>query len=189
VAIYLAKIAFQVDSDLPKDLITINPHYFGDDAQGLADKLKANLIANSFVGAATKFTIRIYDAQKPKPNYPLATATSGTDYANTTAPREVALCLSYYSTWNRPSYRGRVYIPHFGFGGSVGLKPTSTQMNNVLGWGNTLFKGLPAGHNAVVFSPKLNQSNGISNFWVDNEWDTVRSRGLKADSRVQGTVP
>ena len=55
--------------------------------------------------------------------------------------------------------------------------------------GNTLFKGLPTGHNAVVYSKALNQSFGISNFWVDNEWDTVRSRGLKADSRVLGTVP
>jgi hypothetical protein len=26
----------------------------------------------------------------------------------------------------------------------------------------------------------------VTDWWVDNEWDTVRSRGLKADSRITG---
>jgi len=28
----------------------------------------------------------------------------------------------------------------------------------------------------------------VSNWWVDDEWDTVRSRGLRPDIRVTGTV-
>ena len=29
----------------------------------------------------------------------------------------------------------------------------------------------------------------VTNVWVDDEWDTIRSRGLKSTSRVTATVP
>jgi hypothetical protein len=187
--ILIAKIGFALDSALPKDIVTINPCYFGDDPQALANSLKTNLIALGPIGPTMPFKVKIYNAEKAPPSYPLAEASNGTGYHVTTVPREVALCLSYYSTFNRPGYRGRVYIPAEFAGGAMGLRPTSTQMNNVLGWTNALGKSLPPGHNMVVYSRKAGASYGVSNTWVDDEWDTVRSRGLKATTRVLSTLP
>jgi hypothetical protein len=187
--IFIAKIAFQLDSTLPRDAMTINPCYFGDDAQALADALKTNLMANGNVGADTPFVVKIYNAEKAPPSYPLATASNGTGSKGTGYPREVALCLSYYSTFNRPGYRGRVYLPMALIGGTLLLRPSPTQLSTALGWTNTLGKGLPAGHNMVVYSRHLGQSFGVSNTWVDDEWDTVRSRGLKATTRQLATLP
>jgi hypothetical protein len=187
-AIYRATIAFPQDSDLPRDRISINPHYFGDNAQGLADALKANLIAAPTIGAKP-FTIKIYDAQKAPPNFPLAMAEQiGTAPAGS-GPREVALCLSYYSTWNRPRYRGRLYLPQTIWGGAMGLRPTVGQQTNVVGFRTVLGSNLPAQHNWVVYSPTDQKSYTISNVWCDDEWDIVRSRGLRGTSRVLGTVP
>jgi hypothetical protein len=188
-AIYRAQIGFPFDSALPRDVVTINPHYFGDNAQALADALKANLIANVQVGATVPFTIKIYDAQKAPPSYPLATVTQLTGQTTTNVPHELALCLSYYSTFNRPSYRGRLYIPAHFVGGAMSLRPTTTQRSNAGSFANTLGKNLPSQHNWVVYSPKLGQSNGVSNWWVDDEWDVMRSRGLKATTRTTGTIP
>jgi hypothetical protein len=187
--IFIAKIGFQLDSTLPRDTITINPCYFGDDAQALANALKTNLTAVTEIGATTPFTVKVYNAQKAPPSYPLATASQGTGMIATNFPREVALCLSYYSTFNRPGYRGRVYIPGSFCGGAMGLRPTSTQMAKALAWTNTLGKGLPAGHNMVVYSRKQDQSFGVSNTFVDDEWDTVRSRGLRSTTRQLSSLP
>ena len=187
--IYIAKIAFQLDSTLPRDAMSINPCYFGDDAQALANSLKTNLMANTGVGADTPFTVKIYNAEKAPPSYPLATASNGTGSKGTGHPREMALCLSYYSTYNRPGYRGRVYIPLALIGGTAGIRPTQVQMQTALGWHNTLAKSLPTAHNMVVYSRHLGQSFGVSNFWVDDEWDTVRSRGLRSTTRELAAIP
>jgi hypothetical protein len=188
-AIYRAQIGFAMDSALPRDVVTINPHYFGDNAQGLADALKANLLANTQVGATSPFTIKVYDAQKAPPSYPLATASSGTGFKTTSIPRELALCLSYYSTNNRPGYRGRLYIPASFCGGTPSLRPSGTQQTNAMSFKNTLAQNLPAQHNWVIYSPKRNQSDGVTDVWVDDEWDIVRSRGLRGMSRITAKVP
>jgi hypothetical protein len=188
-AIYLAKIAFQLDTALPRDAVAINPCYFGDNAQGLANALKTNLIAAGPVGPTVPFTIKVYDAQKAPPSYPLATASQAGAPYSTGTMREAALCLSYYSTMNIPGQRGRVYIPAVFVGGSLGLRPTSTQMNNALAWHGYLGKGLPAAHNLVVYSRKHGQSYGVDHLWVNDEWDVMRSRGLRETTRVLATLP
>lgn len=187
--IFLAKVSFQLDSAFPRDAVTVSPHYFGDDAQALANALKTNLMANTLLGAAMPFTIKVYNAEKAPPNYPLAQASNGSGSHTTDIPREIALCLSYYSTFNRPSYRGRLFIPAAFLQGAVNLRPTPTQITNCLGFANTFGKGLPTGHNWVVYSKKLAQSFGVSNVWVDDEWDTMRSRGLKSTTRQLATIP
>jgi len=168
--------------------MSITPHFFGDNAQGLANALKANLIA--FPAVATKpFKIKVYDAQKAPPNYPLAMAEQTGTPPSTGAPREVCLVLSYYSTFNRKSYRGRLYLPLTLFGGAMGLRPSSAQQNAVLAFAGVLKTNLPAQHNWVVYSKKLNQSNGVTDYWCDDEWDIQRSRGMRGTTRVTGKVP
>lgn len=151
--------------------------------------LKANLTASSAVGATKPFTIRVYDAKKAPPSYPLATATQAGTPPTSAAPRELALCLSYYSTWNRPRYRGRVYIPFVFIGGSTPARPTGAQITSALGWKDILTGGLPAAHNMVVYSRLNQEAYGITNFWVDDEWDVMRSRGRKPTTRQLATFP
>lgn len=183
-AIYRAQIGFALDTDFARDIVTINPHFNGDNAQALADALKANLLANAQIGATSPFTVKIYDAQKPPPSYPLAQAASGTGHKTTSWPRELGLCLSYYATWNRPSYRGRLYIPGTFLGGTPGLRPSGTQQTNALAWRTIFTTGLPAQTVFSVYSRKLNQASGVSAFWVDDEWDVVRSRGMRGQTRM-----
>lgn len=187
-SVFKVAIAFPADSALPRDEMAITPHFSGDNAQALANALKANLIA--FPAVATKpFKIKVYDAQKAPPSYPIATAEQTGTAPATGVPRELSLCLSYYSTWNRKSYRGRLYLPYTLIGGAAGTRPTTTQQNAVLAFRTVLTTGLPATHNWVVYSRKLNQANGVSDVWCDDEWDVQRSRGLKGTARVTAKVP
>lgn len=187
-SIFKAAISFPADSALPRDELTITPHFFGDNAQALANALKANLIA--FPAVATKpFKIKIYDAQKAPPSYPVATAEQTGAAPATGAPREICLCLSYYSTYNRPSYRGRLFLPALLFGGAQGTRPTTAQQNAVIGFRTVLSAGLPASHNWVVYSKTLGQSFGVTDVWCDDEWDVQRSRGLRGTARVTAKTP
>lgn len=188
-AYYRASLQFALDSALPKDVVTINPHYQGDNPAALGDALKANLLANSGVGPSTPFRVKIYDAQKPAPSYPLYEVTSGTGFKVTTMPRELALCLSYYSSFNRPRFRGRMYIPTFFLGAGLPLRPTQAAIDNCLLWAGTLGRGLPNAHVWTVWSDMDKTGRTVTNAWCDDEWDIVRSRGLRGTTRSLTTVP
>lgn len=185
-ATYRVQLSFPADSALPRDEMSITPHYSGDNPGGLANALKANLIAFPTVGAKP-FKIKVYDAQKAPPSYPLAVAEQTGTPPTTSIPREISLCLSYYATVNRPRYRGRLYIPACFLGTTVGVRPTSPQRDMVMEWVPVLSANLPSGHNWVVWSRVAQQQNGVSDWWVDDEWDTVRSRGLRSTTRTIGT--
>jgi len=185
--IFKVAMQFPLDTALPRDAVSITPHFFGDNAGALANALKANLIAHPSV-ATRPFLIKVYDAQKAPPSYPLAIAEQAGTAPASGAPREICLCLSYYSTYNRPSTRGRLYLPHMLVGGSQGTRPTTVQMDAVLDFAQVLTTNLPASHNWIVYSKKTGQSGGVTNIWCDDEWDVQRSRGLRGTTRQEGTV-
>jgi hypothetical protein len=186
-----AQIAFQCDTAFPRDALTINPHYGQvDNPQALADALKVNLKLIPKISATAPFTIKVYDAEKPPPSFPLATASQSGSPLISSAPREVALCLSYYSSYNRPRFRGRLFIPLSLLTGSPGKVPTGTQITEVLTtWGGALFRNLPPSMGGIVWSRYDKKAYGLTNLWVDDEWDTVRSRGMKASTRQLATLP
>jgi hypothetical protein len=186
-ALYRVSIQFPADSALPKDVITINPHFAGDAPQALADALKTNLAAVVAIGTKP-FVIKVYDALKAPPSYPLAVASQGTGFFPTGVPREVAICLSYYAAFNRPHTRGRLYLPAFLLTGGLGVRPTSGQITAALNFRSVFTSGLPAGHKWNTYSPTTGGSEPVTNVWVDDEWDTVRSRGMKGVAREMATV-
>lgn len=186
--IFRVAIGFQVDSTLPRDVMQITPHFFGDDPQALADRLKTNLIAHTQV-TTKPFKIKVYNAEQAPPSYPLATAEQTGAPPSFAYPREVSICLSYYSTYNRPRYRGRIYLPAFLVGGTTGQRPTTTQITNALNFRTVLTNGLPTGHNWVVYSKTNGTSYGVSHAWVDDEWDIQRRRGLRPTTRQEANVP
>ena len=183
-AAYRAQISFPADSALPRDELSITPHYTGDNPSAIANWLKANLIAYPLVGAKP-FKIKLYDAEKAPPSYPVAQAEQTGTPPATGAPREIALCLSIYSTFNRPSWRGRLYLPETLFGGAQGLRPTPAQQQAVLDFAGVLHNGRPAGTAWVIWSRKEKVSRSVTRAWVDDEWDVMRSRGLKGTTRVE----
>lgn len=187
-AYYRVQIGFQCDSAFPKDIVTLNPHFSGDDPQGIANTIKTNLLAVGTVGATKRFVIKVYDAQKAPPSYPLATAENGTGFFATTHPRELALCLSYYAQWNRPSFRGRLYLPIWLVGGSLSLRPTNTQQQSVVAFKQVLTTGFPSGNYWVVWSKKNQTAAQVTHVWCDDEWDVQRSRGLRGEIRVLSAV-
>lgn len=187
--VYKAQIAFDVDTALPRDRMVITPHFFGSDAQGLANALDTNLKGITEVGATHHYKISIYDAEKAPPSYPLAVKeNTGTPFASG-YPRELALCLSYYSTYNRKRTRGRLYLPNFLFPGGASTRPTAGQITKALAFHMVFVTGLPASHNWVVYSPTDKKSMGVTDCWVDDEWDIMRSRGTRSTSRQAATVP
>ena len=103
---------------------------------------------------------------------------------------EIALCLSYYGSRNIPRERGRLFIPLSLMTGAPGKFPTTTQMDEVLvTWGNALVKQITTGTPIILSRVAGLGEVLIEHMWVDDEWDTVRSRGLKASNRRTATVP
>jgi len=184
------QMGFPMDSALPADVITVNPHFSTPDPAALLAALKANLIAWAIV-ATKPFTLKAYDAEKAPPSYPLAIASQAGAPSSGAGPREIALCLSYYSTYNRPRYRGRLFLPYnLLSGGAPSLRPGGTTRQLAIDFAKqVLVKSLPQSTNWVVWSTMDRKAYGVSDCWVDDEWDTVRSRGLEPTTRTVATIP
>lgn len=192
-ASYRAQIAWQFDSALPRDAVCITPHFdgLGGNAQAIADNLNTKLAAITAVGATPVWTIKVYDALRPKPNPPLAIVVHPGGGSPTTsfAPRDVALCLSFFAGVNSPRRRGRLYIPMNFVPGSLGLRPTSAQRSSVAAFVPALTTGYPTSVKWAVYSRRDGATFPVTDWFVDDEWDTQRKRGLRSTTRTTGTVP
>jgi hypothetical protein len=188
-AVYRVQAGFPYDSAFPRDVITVTPHYSGTDPTALLNAIRDNLVALTTVGATGVFTLKAYNATDPPPQYPLATVTHGTGFKTSTVPRELALCFSYYAVRNAPRYRGRMYVPVPIIGGTLNVRPSSTAMTDAANFGHAFTTGLPGGHQFVVYSRKEGVARAATNYWVDDEWDIIRSRGLRGVTRNTGTLP
>jgi hypothetical protein len=190
-AIYRAQIGWNIDSALPRDVLLINPHFrdagVGSDAGILANDL-ADAI-NTWDTTSTKLSVRIYDAEAAAPNFPKATATRNeATIASSNWPREVAVCLSYYAGQNVPRRRGRLYVPVGVCGSANTLRPSSALMQKV-GDLAAIFENLGGTDvDWIVWSRASLTARSVTNWWVDDEWDTMRSRGLRSTTRLLGTT-
>jgi hypothetical protein len=141
-ATYRAMIWWAFDSALPRDRVTVNPHFSGDNPGALADAIMTNLAG--VTGASTMtYGVKIYDALKPKPNPPLTERQFG----------------------------------------------STQQITDALNFRRVLTTGLPPNTNWIVYSKTAGQSYGVSDCWVDDEWDIQRSRGLRGTTRQLAAVP
>lgn len=193
-----AQVGVQLDSAFPRDEMVITPHFEvaqgpvwgGADGQALADDLCQAY--ETWHGLTAQTRVKLYDAQADAPNYPLATKVRQTGASPPAqVPREVACCLSYYAGRNVPRKRGRLYIPAAAWmtgPGSLTGRPSDgvqTRVSELV----SVFAAL-GGVNCdwVVFSRRNDDADKVTNWWVDDEWDTVRSRGLRPTNRKQGTT-
>jgi hypothetical protein len=126
--------------------------------------------------------VQAYDMADEKPRRPEQTKTAVKTKGTSLGPREVALCLSYYAGQNVPRKRGRLYLGPWA--SSLMAERPGTQVIDAA-------KGLAQGIadlggidiQWVVYSPTDGQAHKVTNIWVDNEWDTIRSRGRRAEVR------
>lgn len=103
-------------------------------------------------------------------------------------PREVACCLSYYADRNEPRRRGRMYFGPLA-ASAMAERPSTALANAILAIGSGIndLGGLDV--NWVQYSPTDNASRTVTNMYVDNAWDTQRSRGSVATGRTAQVVP
>lgn len=192
-----AQCRFPQSTALPADVVIINPCFRnnlaapGWDADGLAQDL-ADGLADWQLDSANPVEVRLYDIEGTPPVYPMAIAKAnpGNTAANISQPQEIAVCLSFYADHPEPRRRGRLYIPHF----IVEPKDQLSDMVNAFVRDRVselvpLFAGLGgADIDWIVWSERDHAAHKVTNWWVDNAYDTVRSRGRKATTRLTGTT-
>lgn len=126
---------------------------------------------------------KVYDRAAPPMSPPVYTKHDTGPGVTGLGPRQCALCLSFYSGLNIKGQRGRIYI---GPWATVDLAEfaTTAQMNAVLAMGNALKN--PGGADVVlgIWHKHTASHSNVSNFFVNNRWDTMRSRLGKETARV-----
>jgi hypothetical protein len=195
-AVYRFQCAWQVDSANPTDQLIITPHFKdvnlgpfdADDALGLCTDLANGL--DTWATLHTKLTVTCYQADHAPPNFPIASFVKNpTLLASAPANRDLALCLSYFATDNRPRKRGRLYIPCCvcSINGNAN-NATPANMTKVAAL-VPVFTGLGGVDvDWVVWSRADNTSRPVTDWFIDNAWDTQRRRGAIATARQTGTT-
>jgi len=189
--VWRLQCTWQLDSAAPRDRMMITPH-FNDvgattDPQNLCDDMLAGLQAITNISGEVRVTA--YDAQGSIPVYPQGDAIANKGAVHTSSlPRELAVCLSFYGERNVPRQRGRLYMPCWFLGiATSGLRPSipiakMTQFVPLL----TDLGGPDV--DWCVYSRKLDHAFSVTDWWYDNEWDVMRSRGTLGTSRIKGTT-
>jgi hypothetical protein len=193
------RCSWQILDNDPKNQFVINPCFrrqlditdptSGTDAQALCDDLAAAL--DSW-GLGTQLTVTAYNIEGAKPNYPMAEKVLHPDTPNTlyNYPPELAVVLSFYSQFNRPRRRGRLYVPagFVGMGTLAGRNVHAGAITKVEAL-VPIFSGL-GGTNVdwIVWSGADHAAHVVDHYWVDNGWDVQRSRGLPSTVKVVKTT-
>jgi hypothetical protein len=166
------------------------------DYQNHANEIR-DLFSGQASGSGSSFTlyvprgitVKVYEWTDPKPRLPRAIATyTPTSWGTPSlAPREVACCLSFYAT--NPSIktqRGRIYIGPWNMSQLAEFVPTA-ELNMVLDLGHGLFDIGGENVKHVVHSRKLGSDATVQHYWVNDLWDTMRSRETREGNRVHLT--
>jgi hypothetical protein len=195
------QVAVGADTALPRDRFVLTPHFdvgfdignldASPDAQALCDDL-AEALRTFFVPArGREIEVKAYDAQGTKPVYPIGRAIRDQGlYPESPVMREVALCLSFYSSRNTKRQRGRLYVPAAAAftGSSMPARPSEAHRIYV-GTLAPILQNL-GGTNVdwVVYSRVDDTARPVTNWFVDDEWDVQRRRGFRSTTRTVGTT-
>lgn len=150
----------------------------------------AQIYSTTWHNDSREIKVTAYDDQGTKPVYPSATYVQDEGLAPASdVPREVALCLSFYADRNIPRHRGRIYLPLCtSFSSATGVRPSQGIMDAALDMA-TAFKNLGgADVDWQIRSTRDSTSRNVQQAWVDDEWDTMRSRGMRATRRTQRAI-
>lgn len=166
---------------------------FYNTSSGVAGDALAGFMASLCSRVASVCTIDYFALSDPEPRLPVSSHPWTLAAADVSGyqPTEVALCLSMQadpvSGIPQARRRGRVYLGPFNnaVNDTTTGRPTTALINSCVAAGNALLDGAsPAGTPLAVFSRVGNAGAAVDNGWVDNEWDTMRSRGRRATTRT-----
>ncbi len=167
---------------------------WADAIVGFYNELRADLMLKG--RAQNDHLVKVLAADGSVPNYPLYEYPfnlSGAPGA-VEMPPEVTLCVSYANTTEagvpRARRRGRIYISGFGETANTVGRPDSGYCTNLRDAYKTYADAVNAisGLTAGVWSRVGATVYPIDLVWVDNEWDTMRSRGGRSTARYEATV-
>lgn len=197
---YRVQIYQRATGGIPRDDI-VNSFYLDTDLDGIfdADEGATGLLHDAVAlwtspdlplsNQASWISGKAYNLADPEPREPVAEVSWLASSAQRPAsgPRDVALCLSYFADRNLPRNRGRMYIGPLP-SQNLTMRPDSTLRGALA----NLAEGISGlgGPNVqwVQRSTVLNRFANVTDYWIDDEWDTQRRRGLRASTRTAGTV-
>lgn len=203
----LAQISMEADTQLPED-VTINTwHFVGSsapaDLPGLDDAIHAFYAdIQSFLSASLtgNVTARYYDLADAEPRIPRFmsgwTITPNTE----SLPREVSLCLSFQSQTLSGDIaarrRNRVFLgPLAGLSTHTSLydsdlRPSTAMIEAMLDAVDNLVNVQGTGdYSWITYSQVEAAGGGVTKFWIDNAFDTMRKRGRAATNRSVRVLP
>lgn len=152
--------------------------------QSLADDLAA-IYAGVTWCSGMKIEVRAYNMSDAKPRPEKAYKTVTAAGTRKTGAHQVAVALSYYADRNLPRRRGRIFTGPWSANNDL---VDSSAMGYLIAFGQAL-AGL-GGLNVdwSVHSVMDNAYYRISNIWVDDSWDVIRSRKVAATTRQTATI-
>ena len=164
--------------------------------QALADALKAAWFSTS--GPGINFGIYggkvvAYDLadDKPRPEKAYSNFTPGVWSTNYACPRQICLRVSMYSVRNLPRLRGGIYVPMVG-GSILGERPTASELVNASQQVRNLYvaaQALTPSWLMGIYSKRNDSIQGVTNWWINDVFDTQRRRVPKETHRNIGTFP
>jgi hypothetical protein len=186
-ATYKLQVATAADSILARDAIVNTFHLDDHGVTSDPDGLAADTVDlwQTLYGSNRQIECRVYDTGAA-PNFPVGQAIEGVGLAPASVfPREVALCLSFYGERNLPRTRGRIYVCA-GIASNIvpsKVRPSLGDMTALLDLADGIsgLGGLDV--DWITWSQVDGSHEPVQTAWVDNEWDTMRSRGLRATTR------
>jgi hypothetical protein len=197
------QVSMGADTAFPRDRFVITPHFNvgfdlladvpggAPDVNALCNDLAHGLSDRLYPNGQREIEVKGYNAQGPAPHRPLGRAiVAEGQFPESPMLREAALCLSFYAGINTPRRRGRLYFPlaTIGGGASIPIRPPAGLRDGMATYAN-LFQNL-GGTNVdwCVYSRRENAAHSVTNWWVDDEWDIQRRRGLRPTTRSTGTT-
>lgn len=183
--LYFEKSAIQTDSEDVDSMVAMLDAFYGT-AHGASPSPIATYIANSVIGV----TYKVYKIFDPLPRYPVAEVAAswvgGANLGSNALPSEVAICCSFKGG-NGPRRRGRIYIGPLGAAQTVtdGVVRPSTTVRQCIADAALDMASSTENTNWVVASPTGADFVPVNSGWVDDAFDTMRSRGEAPTSRIE----
>jgi hypothetical protein len=184
------QVAIAADTAFPRDRF-VNTLYFEDigtsDQDGLCNDL-AHIFDSFWYSEGTReIWVKSYEVGPP-PNFPIGEAKLNAGLnPPSSVPREVALCLSFHGGNNLPRQRGRIYLSAAGAVTAVSTRPANSLMQKAVDLGQHFADLGGADVSWNVHSQTTGEDIEVTTCFADDEWDTVRSRGLDPSYRITGT--
>jgi len=133
-------------------------------------------------------TIKSYLRSDPIPRVPVLETTHTITPGTTSLPGEVAICVSFQAVRAvgepQARRRGRVFLGPLSESANTSGLVSSTVRSGIATAFDTFLTAIKLeAWDWDVWSQRDNQNHAVDNGWVDNSFDTIRSRGTRSTAR------